>query len=88
MPLWPTEYRLAVHIALCILFVLSNVALTVIDHLISTLSVTHVVRWYLSLIFESVRVKTNNLGSDQVPTQTGLYIHRRWLEAGNFGFRK
>ena len=22
------------------------------------------------------------------PTQTRLYIHRRWLEAGNFGFRK
>ena len=22
------------------------------------------------------------------PTQTGLYKHRRWLEAGNFGFRK
>ena len=21
-------------------------------------------------------------------TQTGLYKHRRWLEAGNFGFRK
>ena len=25
--------------------------------------------------------------SDQV-RQTGLYNHRRWLEAGNFGFRK
>ena len=22
------------------------------------------------------------------PTQTGLYKHRKWLEAGNFGFRK
>ena len=22
------------------------------------------------------------------PTQTGLYSHRRWLEALNFGFRK
>ena len=22
------------------------------------------------------------------PKQTGLYSHRRWLEAGNFGFRK
>ena len=22
------------------------------------------------------------------PTQTRLYSHRRWLEAGNFGFRK
>ena len=22
------------------------------------------------------------------PTQTGLYMHRRWLEAGNLGFRQ
>ena len=22
------------------------------------------------------------------PTQTGLYSHRKWLEAGNFGLRK
>ena len=22
------------------------------------------------------------------PTQTGLYSHRRWLETGNFGFKK
>ena len=22
------------------------------------------------------------------PTQTELYKHRKWLEAGNFGFRK
>ena len=27
-------------------------------------------------------------GFRTVPTQTGLYRHRRWLEAGNFGFRK
>ena len=33
-----------------------------------------------------MREKTNNLGFR--PTQTGLYSHRRWLEAGNFGFRK
>ena len=25
--------------------------------------------------------------SDQALTQTGLYSHRRWLEAGYFGFR-
>ena len=37
---------------------------------------------------EPVREKTNNLGSDQVPTKTRLYGYRRWLEAGNFGFRK
>ena len=33
------------------------------------------------VICEPVREKTSNLGSD-------LYMHRRWLEAGNFGFRK
>ena len=37
-------------------------------------------------IFEPVHGKTNNLGSDRVCT--GLYSHRRWLETGNFGFRK
>ena len=38
---------------------------------------------------EPVREKTNNLGFRRCPTQTGLlYNHRRWLEAGNFGFRK
>ena len=26
--------------------------------------------------------------SVQVSTQTGLYKHRRWLEAENFGFKK
>ena len=36
--------------------------------------------------FEPVLEKTNNLGSDQ-DRQTGLYSHRRWLEAGNFAFR-
>ena len=35
-----------------------------------------------------VREKTNNLGFRPGPTQTGLYSHRKWLEAGNFGFRK
>ena len=37
---------------------------------------------------EPVREKTNNLGFRPGPTQTGLYSHRKWLEAGNFGFRK
>ena len=32
--------------------------------------------------------KTNNLGFRPGATQTGLYSHRRWLEAGNFGCRK
>ena len=35
-----------------------------------------------------MREETNNLGFRPGPTQTGLYKHRRWLEAGNFGFRK
>ena len=32
--------------------------------------------------------KTNNLCFPPGQTQTALYKHRRWLEAGNFGFRK
>ena len=40
------------------------------------------------LLFEPVYEKTNNLGFQRGPTQTRLYCHRRWLEAGNFGFRK
>ena len=40
------------------------------------------------LKFEPVREKTNNLGLRLGRTQTGLYSHRRWLEAGKFGFRK
>ena len=35
-----------------------------------------------------MREKTNNLGFRPGPTQTGLYSHRKWLAAGNFGFRK
>ena len=33
------------------------------------------------LLIEPVREKTNNLGFRTGPTQTGLYSHRRWLEA-------
>ena len=32
--------------------------------------------------------KTGLRGFRPGPTQTGLYSHRRWLEACNFGFRK
>ena len=46
----------------------------------STLAVDH------DVIFKSD--KNQQFGFQQVPTQTGLYRHRRWLEAGNFGFRK
>ena len=37
--------------------------------------------WYQRFTYEPVREKTNNLGSDQVPTQTRLYSHRSRLEA-------
>ena len=37
---------------------------------------------------EPVREKTNNLGFQPGQSQTGLYSHRKWLQAGNFGFRK
>ena len=32
--------------------------------------------------------KTGLRGCRPGPTQTGLYSHRRWLQASNFGFRK
>ena len=43
-----------------------------------------------TITLEPVREKTNNLGSDQGPglTQTGLFSHRKSLEARNFGFKK
>ena len=37
--------------------------------------------------YEPVHVKTNNFGFRPGPTQTGLYSHRRQIEAGNFGFK-
>ena len=40
------------------------------------------------MVNEPVREKTTSLCFQPGPTQTGLYKHRRWLEAGNFGFRK
>ena len=42
----------------------------------------------VNVINEPVHEKTDNMGFRPGPTQTGLYNHRRWLEAGNFGFRK
>ena len=33
-------------------------------------------------------MNTNNLGFRPGPTQTELYSHSRWSEAGNFGFKK
>ena len=37
--------------------------------------------------FEPCHAKTNNVVFEQVE-QNKLYKHRKWLEAGNFGFRK
>ena len=39
-------------------------------------------------LFEPRRQKTGLRGFRPGPTQTGLYSHRRWPEAWNFGFRK
>ena len=38
--------------------------------------------------YEPLHEETCILGFQPSPTQTGLYSHRRWLEAGNFRFRK
>ena len=40
------------------------------------------------IISEPLHEKTNNLGFQPGPTHTGLYSHRRQLEAGNFGHKK
>ena len=40
------------------------------------------------VLYEPSLKKTNNLAFCTGPTQTKLYKHRRWLEAGNFRFRK
>ena len=60
--------------------------------------VTHVTQGYKIAVCENsssflpymepVHEKTNNFGFRRGPTQTGLYSHRRWLEAGNFALRK
>ena len=39
-------------------------------------------------LFLPRREKISLQGLQPGPTQTKLYKHRRWLEAGNFGFRK
>ena len=38
--------------------------------------------------YEPRRKKTGLRVFRQGPTQTGLYSHRRWLEAGNLGIKK
>ena len=42
----------------------------------------------VSDIYEPRCEKTGLRGFRTGPTQTGLYSHRRWLKALNFGFRK
>ena len=42
----------------------------------------------LIYMYEPCCEKTGLRGFRPGQTQTGLYNHRRWLEAGNFGFRK
>ena len=55
-----------------------------------TIYLTTHYNWCLSLFFlsEPLHEKTNNVVSETGPTQTKQYEHRRWLEAGNFTFRK
>ena len=53
----------------------------------SVIAKTDILRSLL-FVFQPVHEKTNNVGFRQGPTQTDLYSHRRWVEAGNFGFRK
>ena len=42
--------------------------------------------WTLEKLAASWENQQCGLGTG--PTQTGLCMHRRWLETGNFGFRK
>ena len=42
----------------------------------------------LSILYEPRCEKTGLRGFRPGQTQTSLYIHRRWLEVWNFGFRK
>ena len=44
--------------------------------------------YHLTLLGFSLCLRKPTIQVPPGPTQTGLYSHRRWLEAGNFGFRK
>ena len=61
----------------------SSTATRELDDLMSSLSGFKVGIFTIMkiLIFEPLREKTNNLGFRPGPTQTGLYCHRRMLEA-------
>ena len=39
-------------------------------------------------VYEPHHEKTSNVVFEQFGHKQELYKHRRWLEAGNFGFRK
>ena len=62
------------------------------DHLTQILESLHLcycVSIYLGLLPDEPRQEKTCLRSFRPgPTQTRLYIHRRWLAAGNLGFRK
>ena len=76
------------------------VATALSGFLISTIGIYHYVDTPMqySAVFTAVEVtiflyesrceKTGLRGFRPGPTQTGLHSHRRWQEAGNFGFRK
>ena len=61
----------------------SSTATRELDDLMSSLSGFKVCIFTIMkiLIFEPLREKTNNLGFRPGSTQTGLYCHRRMLEA-------
>ena len=44
-------------------------------------TVLHLLVWVTTTLFEPPCEKTGLLGFRPGPTQTGLYSHRRWLEA-------
>ena len=57
-------------------------------HLLSLSQIHAQLKWgnaVLSLSMNTIWV-SDQVGHKPGCTQTGLYSHRRWLEAGNFGF--
>ena len=66
MTLWPPKYYVPIHLALCILFVLSKLALWPHNSI-----ATHPAFCYTC---EHVREKTNNLGSVQVRHKSGCAV--------------
>ena len=48
----------------------------------------HLISKYMRTIIWALSQENLSLGFEPGSTQKGLYSHRRWLEAGNVGFRK